>query len=85
MKHLAGYTHEGLRIGETHHRAKYTDHEIDMVRDLHEKEGMGYKKVAKVMDMPLRTVRSICNYTTRTEKPVRFKTPNPRKAKGSTS
>lgn len=49
----------GLRIGEDHHNARYTDGEVEMVLRLRD-DGFGYKRIAKALDMPKRTVRDIC-------------------------
>jgi DNA invertase Pin-like site-specific DNA recombinase len=46
----------GRPSGETHFNARYTDHEVELVRQLHE-QGQGYKAIAKRMEMPVRTVR----------------------------
>lgn len=62
----------GLVVGEDHHRARYTDGEVSMVLTLRE-EGLGYKKIAKKMDMPVRTVRCICNFESRAQPAVGFK------------
>jgi len=64
---------QGLRIGEDHPNARYTNAEVEMVLDLRD-EGMGYKRIAQAMDMPVRTVRNICNFLRRSQVPARFKT-----------
>lgn len=45
--------------GESHGEAKWTDHEVDLVRDLYS-DGFGYKRISRMMDMPRSTVRAIC-------------------------
>jgi hypothetical protein len=50
--------------GEAHHNAKYTDNEVELVRQLHE-GGMGYKLIKKKMEMPMRTIRSIVKFQRR--------------------
>lgn len=52
----------GRQQGETHSGARLTDHEVELVRHLHEIEGWGYKRIAKKMDSPKRTIRDICKY-----------------------
>jgi hypothetical protein len=52
------------RVGENHHNAKYTDREVELVRKLHE-EGLGYRRLSAKMDMPIRTIRSILDYSRR--------------------
>lgn len=50
----------GYRCGQQHHNAKLTDHEVELIRSLHD-EGMGYKLIAKKFEVSPRTVRGICN------------------------
>jgi hypothetical protein len=52
------------RAGENHHNARYTDREVELVRRLHE-EGMGYRRLSRKMDMPIRTIRDILAYRRR--------------------
>jgi hypothetical protein len=49
----------GLRIGEDHQHALYTDHEVELVRRLWD-DGLSYGKIARAMEMPKSTVRDIC-------------------------
>lgn len=58
-------TTKGRQQGETHSQARLTDREVELIRRLHEIEGWGYKKLAKKMDCPKRTIRDICNYRCR--------------------
>lgn len=55
----------GRRIGESHPRAVLLDHEVEMMRELHEAEGFGYRRLAKKFEVPRDTVRDICRYRTR--------------------
>lgn len=52
------------RVGEGHHNARYTDREVELVRQLHE-QGLGYRKLSAKMEMPIRTIRCIVQYTRR--------------------
>jgi len=56
----------GRRIGESHPRARLTDHEIDLIRELHE-EGLGYKKIAVKFETSPGHVRSIVKCTKRAQ------------------
>lgn len=49
---------KGRRIGESHANARYTDHEVELMRDLYE-EGMRPGEIAKKFDAPVNTVRAI--------------------------
>lgn len=55
---------KGLRRGELHPKADLSDHEVELVRMMHE-GGMGYKKLAEKFDTPSSTIRDICKYLTR--------------------
>lgn len=57
------------RIGESHHRAKLTDDQVDQMRELHEEQGVGYRTLAKQFNVSKRTVRDIVHYKTRAQTP----------------
>lgn len=63
------------RVGETHHRAKLTDAQVDEMRDLHEDDGVGYRTLAKRFNVSKSTVRDICNYRTRAQTPEHWAKP----------
>lgn len=46
MIHTVKRNENGYRIGDTHHRAKLTDHEVELIRQLHG-EGMKARDIAK--------------------------------------
>lgn len=64
----------GLRIGEDHQRAKLTDHEVDTIRELHEGQGYGYRRLAKMFNVHRMTIRDICKYRKRWQIAARVKT-----------
>lgn len=53
---LVAVNERGLRIGEDHPNAKYSDSEVEMVFRLRD-DGLGYKRIAATCEMPVRTVR----------------------------
>lgn len=61
----------GLRIGESHHKAILTDHEVDLMRDLHE-EGYSYEWLSKKFEVSKWSVGRICRYERRAQTPERF-------------
>ena len=63
----------GLLIGEGHHRAKLTDHEVDLIRELHEVHGVGYRVLARKFEVSRATIQSICNYRRRAQIAVGYK------------
>lgn len=63
---------KGYRIGQDHHKARYSDSEVEMVwklRDL----GWGYKRIAAAVEMPIRTVRAFLSGCTRCQCAVAYK------------
>lgn len=67
-------TASGYRIGEDHHNAKITDSEVEMIRQMHESGEFGYKKLARMFDMPISTIRDIVTYRRRGVTPEKWKT-----------
>lgn len=63
----------GRRVGQAHHLARrdITDHEIKLCRQMHEEypvghpEHLGYKRLARIFEMPVRTIRRWLSYTDR--------------------
>lgn len=55
----------GLRIGETHHRARLSDAQVDEIRDLHELHKWSYEQLADKFAMPKITIAKICTYERR--------------------
>lgn len=49
----------GYRIGENHHRAKFSDHDIELMRDLHESYGIEYEDIADKFDCSSRFVGNV--------------------------
>jgi DNA-directed RNA polymerase specialized sigma24 family protein len=62
----------GRRIGETHPRAKLTDHEVDLIRELAE-EGMTHREIAAKFDVTKDAIKSIGSYRRRAYTPSRMK------------
>ena len=59
----------GRRIGEGHPKVKLPDIVVNRIRDMHENEGLGYRKIARMLNIPRSTVQKICNYTRRAQIP----------------
>jgi Mor family transcriptional regulator len=62
----------GRRVGDSHHNAKLTDAEVDMLLNLHE-EGWGYKKLSAKFELSKTSVRNICNGRTRCQVPTQWR------------
>lgn len=58
------YGESGKLVGESHHKAVLTDHEVDLLLELRE-EGKTYAWLADKLEIPIGTVRSICRGRTR--------------------
>lgn len=72
MQKTVAVNERGLRIGEDHPNARYTDGEVAMVLELRD-EGWGYKRIAKALEMPKSTVRDICTGRRRCQCPTTWK------------
>ncbi len=51
----------GFRIGESHHNAKLTDHDVELIRVLRE-EGMKIVEIAKKFESSESNISAITNY-----------------------
>lgn len=69
-----GVNEKGLRVGEDHQRAKLTDHDVELMRQLHEEDGIGYKRLAKMFDVSREQARAICRYQARAQTPHKWVT-----------
>ena len=63
----------GLRIGESHPNAKLTDHEVDLIRELREKDNMSYALLSEKFEVPKATIQKICQYERRAATIARWK------------
>lgn len=63
----------GKRIGQHHHNARYSDDFIDRIRALHEDDGIGYRRIAKLLGISRHVVAKICRYERRAQTPERWK------------
>lgn len=57
-------TERGWRCGESHQNATRTDAEVEQVRALHD-EGYGWRRIAKMLNLPRRWVNKVCAYARR--------------------
>ena len=58
------YAQSGNLIGESHHKAVLTNHEVDLLLELRE-EGKTYVWLAEKFEIPVVSVKSICSGRTR--------------------
>lgn len=69
---LVGVNERGLRVGQYHQRAKLTDRDVELIRELRE-GGMSFRKIAVKFEVSAMIVCYICNYQRRATAAVRFK------------
>lgn len=53
------------KAGQHHHRAKLTDHDVELIRQLHD-DGIGYLVLAKKFEVSQHTIGRICRFERRT-------------------
>jgi hypothetical protein len=64
---------QGYRIGSSHHNATISDEVVDKMRDLHEDDGIGYRRLAKMFNLSRSVVAKLCKYERRAQTPQRWK------------
>lgn len=64
---------QGYRIGPSHHNARIPQEVVDKMRDLHEDELIGYRRLAKMFNLSRSVVQKICTYERRAQTPDRWK------------
>lgn len=67
MQASIGTNEIGYRVGESHQLAKLSDNQIEEMRTLYEAGRHGYSRLAKLFNVPKRTVRDIVNYRRRNQ------------------
>lgn len=73
MQKTVAVNDAGQRIGEDHPNAKLTDRDIDLIRHLHEKDGLSYAVLAEKFEVGKSTIQMICQYRRRAQSVSRFK------------
>jgi len=56
---------KGWPTGERHHRARLSNHDVELMRQLHEDHGLTVYQIAQKFEVPYSTARDICKYRTR--------------------
>lgn len=74
---LVAVNRRGHAVGETHHRAKLSDADVDLILELHA-AGLGYGRIAAKMDhvpggISKSMVRHVCKGVYRCQTPDRWK------------
>ena len=50
-KQVVGVNENGYRVGESHPRAKVSDHDVKLMVQLHEKYKLGYRAIARKLEL----------------------------------
>ncbi len=53
------------RKGQHHYKAKLTDHEVELMRKMHEEEKCSYNFLAKIFEVSKVHVQMLCTYRRR--------------------
>ncbi|WP_417070809.1 hypothetical protein [Niveibacterium terrae] len=64
---------QGKCIGEDHPRAVLTDHEVELIRSMHEDEGFGYGRLAALFGVSKTCIQGVCIYRRRAQTVERWK------------
>ncbi len=56
---------DSKRAGQGHAKAILSDHEVELMRELHEVDGWSYGRLANKFEVSKSAVASICRYRTR--------------------
>jgi ribosome-binding protein aMBF1 (putative translation factor) len=59
----------GRRIGESHHKAMLSDHEVELMRAMRE-DGLSFDTLAKIFECAKSTVADICHGRIRNQRPA---------------
>lgn len=71
MAELVGINDKGRRVGQYHPRARFTDHEVDLIFELKE-EGRTITEIAKIMECRKSTINDILKGRRRAQHPTRW-------------
>lgn len=73
MTRIVAVNDRGYRIGQSHHNARLTDAEVEIIRKLHLDEKMTYQQIAEKFEISRHTVLDICLFRRRADTPARWK------------
>ena len=62
----------GRRIGQYHHNARITDHEVELLLSLHD-EGWGYRRLSSKFELSRSHVRNIIKGRSRCQTPTAWR------------
>lgn len=72
VRRVVAVNERGIRLGEDHQRAKLTNAEVDLIRELHE-DGMSYAMLAAKFGVSKSSIADICRYRRRAQIPTAWR------------
>jgi hypothetical protein len=70
---LVAVNDQGRRIGMSHHNARISDTVVAAIRLSHERDGVGYRQLARIHGLSRHTVAKLCRYERRWQMPFAWK------------
>lgn len=79
-RRVIGVTERNVPVGQDHPLAELTDREVELMRDLREREGWTYLRLAAKFEVSVSLVAMVCRYERRVARPARFRSVDPSRA-----
>lgn len=73
MRKTIAVNDRGQPVGEDHPGTRLTDHEVELIRELHA-QGMSYNRLAEKFDAAKSTIQAICQFKRRAATATRWRT-----------
>lgn len=64
-KRLIRVNEKGYRVGESHHKSRLSDEQVELVRRLREEHGLSLGEISLRLGLPKTTVAYLCRYERR--------------------
>lgn len=74
---IVAVNERGDRVGEDHPRAKLTNHEVELIRELYEFGGITMRQIAEKFEVAPATICGIVNYRQRATIPAGWRRVGP--------
>ena len=70
---VIGMNENGYRIGMSHQNCTISQEIVDKMRDMHEDEMVGYRRLSAIFGIRRSTVQKICKYYIRAQTPYKWR------------
>jgi len=70
---VIGMNENGYRIGMSHQNCTISQEIVDKMRDMHEDEMVGYRRLSAIFGIRRSTVQKICKYYIRAQTPCKWR------------